>query len=116
MRGRKEPVLGGRVRERLLELAVVQLAHRVALRTDEMVVMAGAADPVAESVAEVGERLDDACLGKRIERSVDGRQPDPLAAPSQPIVELLRGHIVALAQKFAQDADTLWRSAQTALA
>ena len=104
-------MLGGRARERRLEVAVAKLGDRVALRADEMVVVALVADAVAASVPEVVERLDELGVDEGVERPVDGRQADRLPAGAQTVVKLLRRQIVRLASQLGEDADTLWRRA-----
>lgn len=103
---------GGGASERLLELAVAELDDRVALGADEMVVMTVAADAITNGVAEVCERLDHPGVREHSERAVNGRQTDPPSAPAQPVVELLGGDVVGLAQELVYDGDTLRCRAQ----
>jgi zinc transport system substrate-binding protein len=71
--------------------------------------------PVAELSGAVGEDVDDALLGKEPERAVDGREPQPLAAAAQPLVELLGGDVVALSEQLREDRRALPGRAETGL-
>jgi zinc transport system substrate-binding protein len=63
--------------------------------------------PVAELSGAVGEDVDDALLGEEPERAVDGREPQPLAAAAQPLVELLGRDVVGLPEQLGEDGRAL---------
>lgn len=71
-----------------------------------MVVALGAA-AVAQLAGAVGEDVDDALVREQAERPVDGREPEALAAGPQPLVELLRRHVVGLHEELREDARAL---------
>ena len=87
----------------------VELDDAVAARADEMVVVPVSAEAVAELALAVGERVDHALVGEEPERAVDGGEPEPLAAPAQALVELLRGHVVVLLHQLGEDRQALPR-------
>ena len=91
------------------ELAVLQLDDLVAVRADEMVMVALAAPAVAELAGVVREGVDDAFAREQPERAVDGREPEPLASAAQPLVELLGGDVVSLAHQLGEDGHALAR-------
>jgi hypothetical protein len=92
----REPVPGGTVSEPGIEVAVAQLDDTVTVLTDEMMVVALAAQPVAGLAGPVTERVDDTLLVERGERPVDGCEPDLLALSDERGVDLLGSCIVAL--------------------
>jgi zinc transport system substrate-binding protein len=72
-----------------------------------MVMVAEAAEPVAELTLPVREGVDHALLGEEPERAVDGREPQALAALPQPLVELLGGDVVVLVHQLREHSHAL---------
>src|SRR5215218_362294 len=96
VRGDREAVLRGAALQPVLELAVAQLDDPVALVAYEVVVVPVAAEAVAGVARVMHERVDDAVIAEKRERSVHGRQADTLAPRAQASVDLLRGRVVGL--------------------
>lgn len=115
MAGRDEPVRGGEPLERGLELAAAELDHAMAARADEVVVVVVPAPPVADLSGAVGEGVDGAGAREERERPVHGRKPERFSPGAEAGVEILRRHVVALAQELACDRDPLPRRSNAGL-
>ena len=63
-----------------LELAPPELHDLMALATREVVVVAGAAEPIARLTRAVHEHVDDAVLAQQGKRAVHGCEPDGVPA------------------------------------
>ena len=109
MAGGHEAVRLGDALEPGAQLAVLQLDDLVAVRADEMVMMAFAAPAVAKLARVVREGVDDAFVREQSQRAVDGREPEPLSPAAQALVELLRGDVVSLAHQLGEDGHALAR-------
>ena len=79
-----------------------------------MVVVLVAAEAVTHLGGPVGERVDHAALAQEPEGPVDRRQPDRLAAPTEPGVDPLGGGVVALAREDLEDPQPLPRRTKAA--
>ena len=73
------------------------------------------APAIAELARLVRERVDRAGVGEERERPVDGREAEALAPAAEPGVELLGGHVVALAHQLRGDDQPLTRGADAEL-
>ena len=81
-----------------------------------MVVVADAAEPVAELAAVVGQGVDNAALGEQGECAVHRGQTDPHSAVSEPLEELLSSDVVRLSRKLFDDVQALPCDAEPARA
>ena len=115
MSGRDEAVLARDPVEPGAELALDELDDTVALGAHEMMVVPLRAAAIAELAGPVGEDVDEALVGEEPERTVDGRESQPLAARAQPLVELLCRDVVGLGEELGEDGRALAGGAQAGL-
>src|SRR5919198_939125 len=73
MTGDRKAVPAGQAGQPVVEVAIPELDDAVTFRADEMVVMAGPAQAVAQLAGVVTQLVDDAACAQRCERAVDGR-------------------------------------------
>ena len=76
-----------------------------------MVMMAGAAEPVAALAGTVSQLVHDVALPQHRERTVDRRQTDLFASLPQARVDLLSGRVVRLRRKRLEHEQPLLRGA-----
>ena len=96
-----------------VEIAVGDLDDAMTAVADQVVVVRIAAPAVAELARVVRELVDGSGLRKESERAIHGREPEVLAAVSQPGVEFLRRDVVAFAHQLLGDRDALTRGPDT---
>jgi hypothetical protein len=73
------------------QIAVVKLDDAMTFTADEVVMMAFAAQAVAELTGTVRQGIHNPTLVEERKRPVDRRQPDRFSSIGQPGVDLLRG-------------------------
>jgi hypothetical protein len=111
VRGRPETVGLRGLRDPGVDLTALEFLDAMTLRADEVVVMAGAAEPVAALTGAVSQLVDDIALPQHRERSVDRRQTDLFASFPQTRVDLLSGRVVRLRRKRLEHEQALLRRA-----
>jgi zinc transport system substrate-binding protein len=89
-----EAVLGRKAVEPAVEIAVAELDDTVARATDEVMVVALAAEAVADLAGMVHQCVHDPVLAEERECAVDGRKSDCIAARDEPAMDLLRRRVV----------------------
>jgi len=112
------------VEPRVIDVERVPLAHRtqhrpkdrlidvvdpLTRRADEVVVVLGRARDVGGDVSRPLEASGHAGLDLRLERAVDGREPEPRVARAQALVQLLRRDRLFLAAERLGHDDALGR-------
>ncbi len=102
-------MLGGEAGEPGVEVAVAELDDAVARAADEVMVMALAAEPVADLAGMVHQRIYDTGLAEEREGAVDSCEADGVAARGEPPVNLLRRGVVRLRGQSIQHREALAR-------
>lgn len=102
-------MLGCEAGEPSVEVAVAELDDAVAGAADEVMVVALAAEPVADLAGMVHQRVHDSVLAEQRERAVDGRESDCIAARDEPPMDLLRRRVVRLSGQGVQHREPLPR-------
>jgi zinc transport system substrate-binding protein len=102
-------VLGCEAGEPPVEVAVAELDDAVARAADEVMVVALAAEAVADLAGMVHQSVHDSLLAEERERAVDGRESDCITARDEPPVDLLRSRVVRLRSQGVQHRESLPR-------
>jgi hypothetical protein len=108
MLGRDEPLLLGDPVNPGAQIAADELDDPVTPRAQQVVmVVVAAAEAIAALGGVMAEDLHEAAVDERRQRSIDGRQPDPLASAPKPLEELVSGRVVALFDELGEHQRTL---------
>ncbi len=92
----RETVPARALGEPRVEVAVGELDHPVTPLADEVVMVALAAEPIADLARMMAERIDRPARAQRSQRPVHGGEADPLAASGECGVDLLCRRVVPL--------------------
>lgn len=99
-----------------IEITIPELDDAVAALADQVMVVALAAEAVADLTRVVHQRVDDAAIAEQRQRPVDGRQADAVATGRERSVDLLRGRVIPFNGKDAEHGEPLPRRPQAVLA
>jgi hypothetical protein len=109
MRANRESVVGSASAEPRIEVAVGELDDPVALLADEVVMVALAAEAVADLASVVHQRIDGATTAEGRKRPVDRCEADTISPARERGMDLLRGGVVPLGSKGGEDGKALAR-------
>jgi hypothetical protein len=109
----RESVPAGALGEPRVQVAIAELDNAVAPFADEVVVVAVAAEAIADLAWMMAERVDRVALAERGEGAVYGREADALASGGERSVDLLRRRVVALRCERGEDCEALPRRAKS---